>query len=386
MSGGKRAAIYLRVSSEEQERDGFGLPAQLEACRGFCDRLEYRVVRRLQDVESGREPGRPAFQYLMHLASRGAFDVLVVARRDRYFRNAVEAGYYERQLRAWGVRIEAVDIGPQEDTKTTRFYSRIIDAVAELDRESTVERLAFGRIQAARFGYWPTKAPYGYRLDADNRLALEPEQAKRMQEAYAAVIMGRNREYVGRMLSIDGRSASRRIGSTLYKGEARYGDVVVPCPAVVDAETWQRAQDALESRFQANAPAPGGPYSRREWWAQASRAVSDAAGVAVDPNDASTANPLPEPTAARAPQHHAVVAAPPQGQEGVAAPALQPVAQVHDDGQARQASPEAVVGQAEPQPTDGAEKAHGAHPAREGVLAAQGSGGHAGQAHARHGH
>jgi site-specific DNA recombinase len=85
-----RAAIYTRVSSREQV-DGHSLDAQARACRGLCDQRGYQVVAEFSDegisARSDQVAKRPAFAQLMADADRGAFDVVVVHKMDRFARN-----------------------------------------------------------------------------------------------------------------------------------------------------------------------------------------------------------------------------------------------------------------------------------------------------------
>lgn len=245
--GGKRAAIYVRVSTIEQG-EGYSLEGQRQACRDYCDRHGYRVGRIFQETGSAKDDDRPAFQYLMHLASLGQFDVLVVWKRDRYFRNAVEAGFYESRLRRWGIRIEDTQRGPLEDSPSSRFTTLVLDGAAELERAFIAERCAMGRQLAAKAGRWPAKAFLGYRLE-DGRLTIDLEKAQTVREAYRACIRGSNRHALAAILGVDPRSACRVLRRTAYKGLATYNGVGVPCPPIVEESTWQAAQDAMDARF-----------------------------------------------------------------------------------------------------------------------------------------
>jgi site-specific DNA recombinase len=85
-----RAAIYARVSSKEQV-DGHSLDAQLRADRQLCEQRDYEVVAVFVDegvsARSDSIAKRPEFARLMAEAERGAFDVVVVHKIDRFARN-----------------------------------------------------------------------------------------------------------------------------------------------------------------------------------------------------------------------------------------------------------------------------------------------------------
>ncbi len=56
-----KAVLYARVSSKEQERDGYSIPAQCKLLRSYARRHDYQVVREFIDVETAKQPGRIHF-------------------------------------------------------------------------------------------------------------------------------------------------------------------------------------------------------------------------------------------------------------------------------------------------------------------------------------
>ena len=80
----RQAVIYARVSSKEQEKEGFSIPAQLKLLRSYARRTGFHaVVREYVDVETAKQTGRTAFGEMIALsegASGGARDA---GRKDR---------------------------------------------------------------------------------------------------------------------------------------------------------------------------------------------------------------------------------------------------------------------------------------------------------------
>ena len=56
-----KAVLYARVSSKEQERDGYSIPAQCKLLRSYARRHDYQVVREFIDVETAKQSGRTHF-------------------------------------------------------------------------------------------------------------------------------------------------------------------------------------------------------------------------------------------------------------------------------------------------------------------------------------
>ncbi|MFC1961188.1 recombinase family protein, partial [Chloroflexota bacterium] len=94
----KRAAIYTRVSSEEQV-DGYSLSAQEVETRRVCQQKGWEVVRVYTDPgRSGRTAIRPGFQAMIDDAEAGQFDVIVVHKLDRFSRSLLDTLSYLGQL------------------------------------------------------------------------------------------------------------------------------------------------------------------------------------------------------------------------------------------------------------------------------------------------
>jgi site-specific DNA recombinase len=54
----KSAVIYARVSSKDQEREGYSIPAQLKFLRDYAQKNDFQVGREFVDVETAKMAGR----------------------------------------------------------------------------------------------------------------------------------------------------------------------------------------------------------------------------------------------------------------------------------------------------------------------------------------
>jgi len=56
-----RAAVkYGRVSSKEQEKEGFSIPAQWKLLDRYAKEERFKIVQEFVDIETAKKPGRPA--------------------------------------------------------------------------------------------------------------------------------------------------------------------------------------------------------------------------------------------------------------------------------------------------------------------------------------
>jgi site-specific DNA recombinase len=84
----KKAVIYARVSSKDQEREGYSIPAQLKLLREYAARNEMQIMREFVDVETAKTPGRKRFGEMVHFFEQnGNPRCVIVEKTDRLYRN-----------------------------------------------------------------------------------------------------------------------------------------------------------------------------------------------------------------------------------------------------------------------------------------------------------
>ena len=88
----KPAVIYARVSSKEQEREGFSIPAQLKLLRDYAIRNDFSVVKEFVDIETAKTSGRLNFDQMVQFFTKNrCCRVVLVEKTDRLYRNFRDA-------------------------------------------------------------------------------------------------------------------------------------------------------------------------------------------------------------------------------------------------------------------------------------------------------
>jgi site-specific DNA recombinase len=83
-----QAVIYARVSSKEQEKEGFSIPAQLKLLKEYASANGFAVVQDYVDVETAKQTGRAAFgEMVAYLKAHPVVRVMLVEKTDRLYRN-----------------------------------------------------------------------------------------------------------------------------------------------------------------------------------------------------------------------------------------------------------------------------------------------------------
>ncbi|MGH9322911.1 MAG: recombinase family protein, partial [Vicinamibacteria bacterium] len=110
------AAIYTRVSTDEQRREGHSLDAQKRLCREQADSEDYDVPDEFvyPEARSGAKSDRPEYQRLLADAASGKFQAVYVWKFDRLGRDAEELLRARRMLEAADVRLVSVTEGEED--------------------------------------------------------------------------------------------------------------------------------------------------------------------------------------------------------------------------------------------------------------------------------
>ena len=158
----KRAVIYARVSSKEQEREGYSIPAQLKLLKDYAAAERFTVVQEYVDVETAKQIGRAAFGAMVAwLREHPDVRVVLVEKTDRLYRN----------LEDW-VTIDELDAEihfPKEGvvlSRDSRSSEKFMHGIKVLMAKNYIDNLSEearkGQQEKAEQGIWPTRAPLGY--------------------------------------------------------------------------------------------------------------------------------------------------------------------------------------------------------------------------------
>ena len=193
-TGGKRAAIYVRVSTQEQKR-GFGIAVQEQACREYVERKGWSVADVYKDEGvSGSLTSRPQLNRLMEDAKAGRIDVVVVHRYSRIGRTG-------RAFWRWIWQLQDLEVGfvsvTQEivDTTTPTGLAQLqmYAMFAEMDYNTIRDQLQDGIQAKAAQGGWPGGAPpYGYRIEGKGKrgsfLVKEPREVRVLKRMWTMAV------------------------------------------------------------------------------------------------------------------------------------------------------------------------------------------------------
>lgn len=185
-----RTAIYARVSTEDQAKEGYSLEAQIERLESYCEAQGWEVsAKYIDDGHSGRTTKRPAYRRMME--ERGNWDIILVMKMDRIHRNSKNFMVMMENLERWGKKFTSMNESLDTSTAVGRFVVDIIQRIAQLESEQIGERTYMGMAQKAEsfggmMGFYP---PFGYHY-SDGRLTPLMEEADVVSAMYHSYLSG----------------------------------------------------------------------------------------------------------------------------------------------------------------------------------------------------
>lgn len=183
-----RVALYIRVSTEEQAKEGHSIGAQQDRLLDYVRSQGRDVIGvYIDDGYSAKDLHRPAMQRLLKDCELKKFDVLLIYRLDRMVRNVIDLYSVMEHLDKHGVMFKSATEVYDTTSAMGRFFMTLVAAIAQWERENLGERVKMGMEKNFRKGGWNGgEPPYGYRLSEGKLIIFEPEAAivRRIFEMY----------------------------------------------------------------------------------------------------------------------------------------------------------------------------------------------------------
>lgn len=257
-------ALYPRVSTLEQARDGYSINEQIERMTKYCEAKGWKVYKIYTDAGySGAKMDRPGLQSLIKDAENNKFDAVLVYKLDRLSRSQKDTLTLIEDVFLPN-NVDFISMTENLDTSTPfgRAMVGILSVFAQLEREQIKERMEVGKIGRAKEGKWcgSRYVPIGYRVENDE-LVIHEYEAMQIREMFRLFNMRISQRRIAEMMQDKGYKTKNDgnwnrhnlrpllenkhyIGMVSYKGEW-YEGIHKP---IVDKETFEKAQKILAER------------------------------------------------------------------------------------------------------------------------------------------
>jgi DNA invertase Pin-like site-specific DNA recombinase len=260
--------IYARVSSKEQQEEGYSIEAQLRLLRDYAVTQGFIIVKEFIDNESASKSGRTEFNAMLaYLRMHPACRIVLVEKTDRLYRNLKD--YATLDVKDWGLTIHLVkeaEILSPDSKSSQQFVHGIKVLMARNYSLNLGEETTKGMTEKARAGIYPSYAPVGYRnVDGTNgkrTIVPDPHTAPLITEIFERFAKGQHsvkslvREMNSEGVQLRGRELQgsmvhQILRRRLYTGDfdwhgTTYSGTYEP---IVTRECWERVQELLGTRF-----------------------------------------------------------------------------------------------------------------------------------------
>ena len=170
----KKCGLYMRVSTEDQAREGFSLPEQKERLESFCKFKGYEIIDYYQDAGISAKTGnhRPEFERLKDDIKAKKINTIVALKLDRITRSIYDWENLMTFLDENDAYLDCVNDEINTTSANGKMISRLLMSVSQNEIERTSERTKVGLAGAIKCGHIPHIAPLGYKHE-NKRLVID---------------------------------------------------------------------------------------------------------------------------------------------------------------------------------------------------------------------
>jgi len=184
-----KIAIYARVSSETQAKDGT-IDSQIEALRAYAKEHELTIIHEcLDDGYTGTQLIRPGLDHLRDLAQEGQIEAVLILSPDRLSRKQAHLLVLLDEFKKRNIQVLFTSQS-YSDSPEDNLMLQIQGAIAEYERVKILDRMRRGAIHAVKNGqFMGGIPPYGYRYISKSKTGkaqweVNPEEAKIVRYIY----------------------------------------------------------------------------------------------------------------------------------------------------------------------------------------------------------
>ena len=189
----KVAGIYIRVSTEDQAREGFSLGEQEEKLKQLCDYKGYEIYKVYCDagISAKDMEHRPKFQEMLKDMKDKKINYIVAYKLDRVTRSVRDLEELISQLEKYNTYLVCDRDDVNTSTANGRFFVRMLTVLSQLEIEIVSERTKFGLNGAIKSGHLPGQVALGFRKDGNRKTIIDPATAPIIKRVFDLYLQGK---------------------------------------------------------------------------------------------------------------------------------------------------------------------------------------------------
>ena len=257
----KKAAIYIRVSTDAQAEEGYSIEAKKEQLAAYC------VSKGIKNYEfyvdggwSGSNIDRPEIQRLIKDSQEGKISHCIVYKLDRLSRSQKDTLYLIEDVFIPN-NVSFVSLNETLDTSTPmgKLMIGILSAFAQLERENIRLRTRMGMKERVKNGYWMGggRVPFGYDYNKSQGTLIPNKDAKKVKKIYSLYIDGKSPQTIADILDLKYEKLVTQIltrksnyGIIEYNGEEYQGKH----QPIISKEVYDKAMECMKQRSERRVP------------------------------------------------------------------------------------------------------------------------------------
>ena len=190
----KVAGVYIRVSTEDQAREGFSLGEQEEKLLQLCKFKELEVYKVYKDagISAKDMEHRPQFQEMLKDMKEGKLNYIVAYKLDRITRSVRDLEELISVLEQYNCFLLCDRDDVNTSTANGRFFVRMLTVLSQLEIEIVSERTKFGLNGAIKSGHIPGQRPFGYKSAEDKRMVIDSSTRPYVEKIFDMYLEGKS--------------------------------------------------------------------------------------------------------------------------------------------------------------------------------------------------
>lgn len=224
------AAVYIRVSTENQAREGFSLGEQKEKLLQLCAFKGYEVFKIYEDagISAKDMEHRPAFQEMLSDMKKGKINYIVAYKLDRVTRSVRDLEELISVLEQYNCFLVCDRDDVNTSTANGRFFVRMLTVLSQLEIEIVSERTKFGLNGAIKSGHLPGVLALGYKKDGNKKTIIDEATKPVIERIFKMYLEGKSYQQISNIFNEEellqpkkwkDTTIQKIIGNKLYMGD-----------------------------------------------------------------------------------------------------------------------------------------------------------------------
>ena len=229
-----KCVIYARVSSKEQEKGGFSIPAQIDFLTAYAKENQLDVVQIFTESETAKKAGRTNFNKMVELLRKNKdVKIILVEKTDRIYRNFKDFVVLDEFENLEVHLVKENMIISEKAPSHIKFMHGMKVLMAKNYIDNLSEEVRKGINKKCEMGYYPAKAPLGYRnisknglhiIEIDKELAPYVRQAFEMYITTNLSFKSLAEELTKQGMRINGKPCKKHNIENMFDNPIYYGD------------------------------------------------------------------------------------------------------------------------------------------------------------------